>query len=93
MSYTQLTTHCGICPTTNQVMLKPEKIWVVFDCAAQFAQTSFKKQLLLGPDLTNCITEVLSRFRQETVCLTADIQSMFHHVRVEQRDCDILRLS
>ena len=71
--------------------LKPEKVRVVFDCATQFAQTSLNKQLLQGPDLTNRIVGVLSRFRQETVGLTADIQSMFHQVRVEPRDCDALR--
>ena len=71
--------------------LKPEKVRVVFDCAAQFAQTSLNKQLLQGPDLTNRIVGVLSRFRQETFGLTADIQSMFHQVRVEPRDCDALR--
>ena len=71
--------------------LKLEKVRIVFDCAAQFAQTSLSKQLLQGPDLTNCIVGVLSRFRQETVGLTADIQSMFHQVRVEPRDCDALR--
>ena len=72
--------------------LKPEKVRVVFDCAAQFAQTSLN-QGLQGPDLTNRIVGlgVLSRFRQETVGLIADIQSMFHQVRVEPRDCDALR--
>ena len=71
--------------------LKPEKVRVVFDCAAQFAQTSLNKQLWQGPDLTNRIAGVLSRFRQETVGLAADIQSMFHQVRVEPKDCDALR--
>ena len=58
---------------------------------SQFAQTSLNKQLLQGPDLTNRIVGVLSRFRQENVGLTADIQSMFHQVTVEPRDCDALR--
>ena len=71
--------------------LKPEKVWVVFDCTAQFAQTSLNKQLWQGPDLTNCIVGVLSRFRQETVGLAADIQSMFHQVRVEPKDRDAVR--
>ena len=34
---------------------------------------------------------MLSHFCQETVGLTADIQSMFHQVRVEPKDCDALR--
>lgn len=71
--------------------LKPEKVRVVFDCAAQFAHTSLNRQLLQGPDLTNNIVEVLTSFRQEFVGLVAVIQSMFHQVRVEPRDCDALR--
>ena len=71
--------------------LKPEKVRVVFDCAAQFAHMSLNRQLLQGPDLTNNIVGVLTRFRQEFVGLVANIQSMFHQVRVEPRDCDALR--
>lgn len=41
--------------------------------------------------MTNRIVGVLSCFRQETVGLTADIQSMFHQVRVEPKDYDALR--
>ena len=72
--------------------LKPEKVRVVFDCAAQFPHTSFNRQLLQGPDLTNSIVGVLTRFPQEFVGLVADTQAMFHQVRVEPRDCDALRL-
>ena len=71
--------------------LKPGKVRVVFDCAAQFAHTSLNRQLLQGPDLTNNIVGVLTRFRQEFVGRVADIPSMFHQVRVEPRDCDALR--
>ena len=45
-----------------------------------------------GPDLTNRIVGVLSRFRQETVGLTSDLQSVSsHQVRLEPKDCDALR--
>lgn len=71
--------------------LKPEKVRVVFDCAAQFAHMSLNCQLLQGPDLTNNIVGVLTRFCQEFVGLVANIQYMFHQVRVEPRDCDALR--
>ena len=71
--------------------LKPEKVRVVFDCAAQLAHTSLSRQLLQGPDVTNYIVGVLTRFRQEFVGLAAYIQSVFHQVRVEPRDCDALR--
>ena len=71
--------------------LKPEKVRVVFDCAAKFANTSLNQQLLSGPDLTSKLTGVLTRFRQEYIGVVADIEAMFHQVRVNPRDCDALR--
>ena len=65
---------------------KPEKTRVVFDCAAKFRNTSLKEQLLQGPDLTNNLAGVLLRFRQEQIGLTADIEKMFHQVRVSPQD-------
>ena len=53
------------------------KIRVVFDCAAQFRGDSLNKNLLQGLDLTNTLTGVLCRFRQEPVGFTCDIESMF----------------
>ena len=35
--------------------------------------------------------QVLSRFRQDSVGLVADIEAMFHQVLVEPSDCDVLR--
>lgn len=70
---------------------KPNKIRVVFDCAAVYHGTSLNDQLLQGPDLTNNLFGVLTRFRQESVALMADIESMFHQVKVCREDCDALR--
>ena len=70
---------------------KPNKVRVVFDCAARFRETSLNDQLLQGPDLTNNLTGVLLRFRQEPVALMADVEKMFHQVKVEPSDCDALR--
>ncbi|XP_028404804.1 uncharacterized protein LOC114527371 [Dendronephthya gigantea] len=70
---------------------KPEKLRVVFDCAATYHGTSLNDQLLQGPDLTNGLIGVLIRFRQDRVALMADIESMFHQVHVPDKDRDVLR--
>lgn len=70
---------------------KPNKIRVVFDCAAQFKNESLNKHLLQGPDLTNSLVGVLHRFRQEPVAFTCDIEGMFHQVKVDEQDRDLLR--
>ena len=71
--------------------LKPDKVRVVYDCVAKYGGTSLNQQLLPGPDQTNQLIGVLSRFRQETVGVVADIEDMFHQVLVEPKDCDVLR--
>ena len=71
--------------------LKPDKVRVVYDCAAKYGGTSLNQQLLPGLDQTNQLVGVLSRFRQETVGMVADIEGMFHQVLVEPKDCDVLR--
>ncbi|KAL9952797.1 hypothetical protein ACROYT_G040105 [Oculina patagonica] len=70
---------------------KPEKLRVVFDCAARYQGTSLNDQLLHGPDLTNCLFGVLVRFLQETIALSSDIEAMFHQVNVDPNDFDALR--
>ncbi len=64
---------------------------VVFDCGATFKDTSLNKQLLQGPNLTNSLLGVLIRFRQEPIALMADIQAMFHQVKMSEEDVDLLR--
>ena len=63
---------------------KPRKIRVVFDCNAQFAGRSLNQELLTGPDLTNQIVGVLTRFRQGEVAFMVDIESMYYQVRVPE---------
>ena len=70
---------------------KPEKIRVVFDCSAKFCGTSLNDQLLQGPDLTNSLVGVLTRFRQEPVAFMADIEAMFYQVRVPVTQRNFLR--
>ena len=63
---------------------KPRKIRVVFDCSAQFAGRSLNQELLTGPDLTNPIVGVLTRFRQGEVAFMMDIESMYYQLRVPE---------
>lgn len=70
---------------------KPEKVRIVFDCSAQYKNSSLNKSLLQGPDLTNSLIGVLLRFRQEEVAFMADVESMFHQVRVPEKERDFLR--
>ncbi|XP_028395685.1 uncharacterized protein LOC114519713 [Dendronephthya gigantea] len=70
---------------------KPEKIRVVFDCSSRFQGTSINDQLLSGPNLTNTLVGVLTRFRQEPIGFMGDIEAMFYQVRVPTTQRDFLR--
>ena len=41
--------------------------------------------------MTNNLVEILIRFRQDPIALIADIEAMFHQVKVRREDCDALR--
>ena len=70
---------------------KPGKIRFVFDCSANYRGTSLNDQLLQGPDLTNSLVGVITRFRQDPLAFMCDIEAMFHQVGVRPTDCDALR--
>lgn len=59
---------------------KPDKTRVVFDCSAKFQGVSLNDKLLQGPDLTNNLIGVLTRFREEPIAMTADVEAMFMQV-------------
>ncbi len=67
------------------------KLRVVFDCSAKFHGSSLNDQLLQGPDLTNSLLGVLTRFRLERVAFIGDIDAMFHQVRVIREHQNFLR--
>ena len=70
---------------------KPNKVRVVFDAAAKFHDSSLNDMLLTGPDLLNSLVGVLLRFRDFPIAVCADIEAMFHQVRVTEADTDALR--
>ena len=64
---------------------KQDKIRVVFDCSCQYKGRSLNKELLQGPDMTNSLVGVLSRFQQEPIAFMADIEAMCYQVPEEQQ--------
>ena len=70
---------------------KPDRLRVVFDCAARFREACLNDHLLKGPDLINTLLGVLLRFRLRPIAITCDIERMFHQFRVHVEDRDYLR--
>ena len=70
---------------------KPGKIRVVFNAAALHDGVSLNNQLYQCLDPTNSLVGVLIRFRQERIAIVADINAMFHQVKVPPKDFDSLR--
>ena len=70
---------------------KPGKVCVVFDCSVKYRGTSLNNQLISGPDLTNQLVGVLTRFREEQVAFIADVETMFNQVRVPEGQRSLLR--
>lgn len=71
--------------------LKKKKLRVVFDCGTSYRGTTLNEQLLQGPNLTSTLLGVILRFRQEEVAVMADVEAMFHQVKVPDEDSDLLR--
>ncbi len=67
------------------------KLRVVYDCAASFKSVSLNQKLLKGPDLTSSLIGVLLRFRRDLIAVIADIEAMYHQVKVQKSDQDLLR--
>jgi len=72
-------------------VVTPKKVRIVFDCAAQVNGTSLNRVVMQGPDVSSGLIGVLLRFRLGPVAIMADIESMFHQVRVTPKNRDALR--
>lgn len=62
------------------------KIRVVFDSASKFKGLSLNDRLLSGPPLQNDLMDVLVRFREHPVAVSADIEAMFSRILVREED-------
>ncbi|XP_064082740.1 uncharacterized protein LOC135198761 [Macrobrachium nipponense] len=70
---------------------KKGKIRIVFDCSAKFEGVSLNDVLLQGPNLTNSLTGVLIRFRQEVYAFIGDIEAMFFQIKIPPENQDYVR--
>ena len=70
---------------------KPNKMRIVFDAAGEYDGMSLNKALLTGPDLQNNLVGVLLRFRNHTFAIAADIEAMYHQIRISKSDANSLR--
>ena len=70
---------------------KPSKVRVGFVCAVRFQGASLNDRILQGPDLTNTLIRVLSRFKQDSTAVMDDVEQMIYQVLVPVEDCNFLR--
>ena len=70
---------------------KSRKVCAVFDCSVACRGTSLNNQLISRPALTNQLVGVLARFREEPLAFIADVETMFHQVRVPEDQRSLIR--
>ena len=70
---------------------KPNKLRVVFDCAAKVRNVCLNDLLIAGPKLGNELLDVMTRFREGEFGISGDIEAMFHQVRVPVTQRNYLR--
>ena len=75
-------------PVFPVIQPQKNKLRLVFDSSARYHGTSLNDELLQGPDETNKLRGVLTRFREGEIAYAADVEQMFHafHVPVSDRD-------
>ncbi|VDP41573.1 unnamed protein product [Echinostoma caproni] len=70
---------------------KPDKLRVVFDCAAVYLGESLNMHLLQGQNIVSSLVGVLLRFRQKPIGVTANIEDMFLKFKVPELDQTALK--
>ena len=70
---------------------KPERLRRVYDASAVFHGWSLNKAFYKGPDLLPSLLGVMLRFCEKPFAIAADIQEMYHQIRVPESDKAALR--
>ena len=76
-------------PVTN--INKPGKVRRVLNASSIYKGVSLNSNLLTGPDLLKNLTEIVMRFREDQIAISADIEAMFMQVFVSPEDQPFLR--
>ena len=69
------------------------KLRVVFDASAKSSNgVSLNDLLLAGPNLQQCLTDVIANFRFHKFVFTSDIQQMYRQIEIRSQDQDFQRI-
>ncbi|KFD47097.1 hypothetical protein M513_12007 [Trichuris suis] len=81
--------NCGLWFLPHHAVENPKQpgnIRIVFDASARTNGISLNDLLLTGPNMLTNLFNLLVRFREFPVAVSADIAKMFHQVRVSKAD-------
>ncbi|CAG7727180.1 unnamed protein product, partial [Allacma fusca] len=65
---------------------KPDKMRLVFDCAAKSHGVSLNDALITGPDYLTSLPKNLFNFRSRPIALTGDIKEMYPQIKIIPED-------
>ena len=74
----------------HHAVCKDDKLGIAFDCASKLNNVSLNSSCLQGPDLNNTLFSALIGFREHHYGIMADVEAMYHQVRVPDYDRDSL---
>ncbi|XP_055640368.1 uncharacterized protein LOC129777849 isoform X1 [Toxorhynchites rutilus septentrionalis] len=71
---------------------KPAKIRIFCDAAAKVDGKSLNSMLLKGPDFLSSLLSILFGFRERKIAICAEIQEMYHQIKIRKEDCNAQRI-
>ena len=65
---------------------KEKTLRIVFDATAEFEEKSLNNSMLTGPKLQSELPEILLKFRERSITLGAQMETMFSRIRLTKAD-------